>query len=200
MAIEIADELRRARIAAGLTQAQIAATLGVRRAEISTIERADLGRANVELLTRHAALVGLRFSVKLYPIGGALRDGAQLRYINAFLQRVGAAWQSAIEVPMPLPDDLRAIDVVLKGPCVIAVEVVTRLLDIQSIVRAAQLKQRDMGAARLIIVVSGTHANRRALAEARAVLATTFDLDTQRTMRLLAAGVDPGRDAIVVLA
>ena len=107
--------------------------------------------------------------------------------------RNAKAWISAV------PGDLRAIDIALSGPCVIAVEVVTRLRDIQSELRAAQLKQRDFGAKRLIIVVAGTHANRRVLGEAHGALEFAFDLDTQRVLRLLSAGKDPGRDAIIVL-
>jgi hypothetical protein len=94
---------------------------------------------------------------------------------------------------------LRAIDVVLRGPCVIAVEIVTRLADIQAVVRSARVKQRDFGAGRLIIVVAGTHANRRALAVARPTLGSSFEMDSQRVLALLRGGTDPGRDAIVVL-
>lgn len=72
-------------------------------------------------------------------------------------------------------------------------------MDLQAQVRAAQLKARDIGATRLIVVVAGTHANRRSLAEARSTLAAGFDLDTRRLMADLAAGRDPGRDGIIVL-
>ena len=107
-------------------------------------------------------------------------------------------WRIRLDVPIPLPGDLRAIDVVIDGACVIAIEVVTRLRDLQAILRSSQLKKRDFGADRLIIVVAGTHSNRRALADARQSLVGTFDLDTQRVLAALAAGKDPGRDAIVV--
>ena len=166
---------------------------------VSEVERAK-SAPSVHLLARHAAAVGLRLSIKLYPVGGALRDAAQVRYTKLFVDRVGRPWQCAIEVPMPLAGDLRAIDVVLRGRCTIAVEIVTRLHDVQAVVRAAQLKKRDYGADRLIIVVAGTHANCASLEEARHVLASSFDLDTHRTMAKLAAGEDPGRDAIVVLS
>ena len=80
-----------------------------------------------------------------------------------------------------------------------AVEVITRLRDLQAALRAAQLKQRDIGAERLIIVVAGTNANRRLLDAARPALVASFELDTRRTLATLAAGQDPGRDAIIVL-
>jgi transcriptional regulator with XRE-family HTH domain len=196
----VADELREARLSRGLTQSQIGRAIGAERGWVSAVERAKAKNLTLSRLARHAAALGLRMSVKLYPAGEAIRDAAQVRYTARFVERVGQAWRVRLEVPIPLPGDLRAIDVFLEGACTIAVEVATRLRDVQALVRASQLKRRDVGATRLIIVVAGTGANRRALAEARPALTATFDLDTQHTMRALAAGIDPGRDAIVVLA
>ena len=195
----LADELREARISLGLSQRQVAVALGVSRSRVSRVERRRLESWRIDYLARHAAVVGLKPSIKLYPVGGGLRDAAQARWIARFVERVGRAWRVRLDVPMPLPGDLRAVDVLLEGSCRIAVEVVTRLRDLQAVLRASQLKQRDIGADRLIIVVSGTHANRRALAEARSTLIQAFDLDTQRTLACLARGEDPGRDAIIVL-
>jgi len=79
------------------------------------------------------------------------------------------------------------------------VEVMTRLADVQAQVRAARRKQRDLGAERLILVIGGTTANRRALTDAGAVLRDAFELDTRTTLQALAAGIDPGADGIVLL-
>lgn len=148
----------------------------------------------------HAAAVGLRLSVKLWPAGGGVRDAAQARYIAAFVARVGRLWNVVLEAPIPLPGDLRAVDVVLdRGHIRIAVEVMTRLADLQAQVRAAQIKARDVEATRLMLVVAGTHANRRSLAATRSTLVAAFDLDTRRLIVELAAGRDPGRDGILVL-
>ena len=76
---------------------------------------------------------------------------------------------------------------------------ITRLADLQAQVRAAQLKARDIGATRLVIVATGTHANRRALADARPSLVQSFELDTRAVVAALAAGRDPGRDAFILL-
>ena len=48
------------------------------------------------------------------------------------------------------------------------------------------------------MVVADTHANSTALAEVRPALVHSFDLDTRRVMTELAAGRDPGRDAIIM--
>ena len=198
--LELADQLREARLMCGLTQSQVAAALGVSRDRVGRVERRRVLRLSVDYLARHAAVVGLKASIKLYPLGGAIRDEAQARWIAKVVDRIGHAWRVALDVPIPLPGDLRAIDVLLTGGGVrVALEVITRLRDLQAQIRAAQLKQRDIGADRLIIVVAGNHANRLALSAARPTLLATFDTDTRRVLAALAAGADPGRDAVVVL-
>ena len=196
----VADELRDARLAHGLSQTQVGRAVGVRRVRISAVERRIVKAMTIDQVARHSAVLGLKLSVKLYPVGAAIRDVVQIKYINGFVARVGRAWNVGLDVPIPIPGDLRAVDVVLEGVCAIAVEVITRLRDIQSELRAAQVKQRDLGADRLVIVLAATHANRKALADARPSLEAAFDLDSQRTLRMLAAGMDPGRDAIVLLS
>ncbi|HEX2884283.1 MAG TPA: helix-turn-helix domain-containing protein [Candidatus Limnocylindria bacterium] len=197
---EIGDQLRTARHVKGLTLREVGASIGVSASEISRRELGRSRRLTGEKLSMHAAAVGLRLSVKLFPVGGGLRDAAQARLVAAFVARVGRAWKVTLEAVVPDPGDLRAVDVLLvRGAERIAVEVITRLMDLQAQVRAAQLKARDIGATRLIVVVAGTHANRRSLAEARSTLAAGFDLDTRRLMADLAAGRDPGRDGIIVL-
>ena len=197
--LDLGNELRTGRHIRNLTLRQLAASIGVSASEIC---RRELGQARFsgEQLAVHAAAIGLRLSVKLWPVGGGIRDAGQVRYIAAFVARVGRAWSITLEAPIPIAGDLRAVDVLLAAGSVrVAVEVVTRLADLQAQVRAAELKARDIGATRLVIVVAGTRANRTALAEARGGLAGAFDLDTRRVMADLAAGRDPGRDAIVVL-
>lgn len=85
----------------------------------------------------------------------------------------------------------------LRGPMAIGVEFITRLRDVQAQVRAAMLKQRDSRAARVILVIRATHANRRAVLEAAAVLGATFPVRSRAVLAALAAGRDPGRNAIV---
>ena len=194
------DELREARLIAGLTQGAVASALGVSRDRIARVELRRVRNVGVDYLVSHAAAVGLKASIKFYPTGGAIRDEAQASYIARFVARIGHAWRVMLDVPIPLPGDLRAVDVLLQNStCRIVVEVITRLRDLQAQLRAAQLKQRDLGADRLILVVAGSHANRVALAAARPTLLATFELDTHRVLASLEAGHDPGRDAVIVL-
>lgn len=185
---------------AGLTQAAIAAALGVSRDRVARVELRRVRNVGVEYLVSHAAAVGLKASIKFYPTGGAIRDEAQASYIARFVERIGHAWRIKLDVPILLPGDLRAVDVLLQNStCRIVVEVITRLRDLQAQLRAAQLKQRDLGADRMILVIAGSHANRLALTAARPTLLATFELDTRRVLASLAAGQDPGRDAVIAL-
>ena len=199
--MQIGEQFRTARLVRGLTLREVAVAIGSSASEISRRELGRSRRLTGEKLAVHAAAVGLKLSVGLWPVGGGVRDAAQARYIAAFVARVGRAWRVALEAPIPIAGDLRAIDILLvRRGTRVAVEVITRLADLQAQVRAAQLKARDLGATRLILVIAGTHANRQALEAVRASLVEAFDLDTRRVMADLARGVDPGRDAIVVLA
>lgn len=200
LATQIGDQLRTARHVRGLTLRELGAAIGVSASELSRRELGKSARLTGAKLAVHAAAIGLKLTVNLWPIGGGVRDAAQVRYVAAFVARVGRVWRVALESVIPIPGDLRAVDVLLvRGAVRIAVEVITRLADLQAQVRAAEQKARDIGATRLILVVAATHANRRAVAAASGTLVAAFDLDTRRVMAELAAGHDPGRDAIVLL-
>jgi transcriptional regulator with XRE-family HTH domain len=195
----LGDDLRDARIVRGLRQADVARAAKSSHAHVSRLER-GVGVIGVADLSRHGAVVGLRLHARFYPTGGGLRDAAQLDLIRRFRARIGDRWRWQLEVPLDLPGDLRAFDAVLgKEDLRIAVEAITRLSDAQAQLRTASLKQREGQVRRLILLISGTHHNRRALATAAEVLATAFPLSTRATLAALAQGHDPGDNGIVLL-
>jgi transcriptional regulator with XRE-family HTH domain len=199
LAHDLGDELRAARYIAGLTQRRVATAIGSSQAEVSRRERGHTPGLGIDRLLVHGAAVGMRVSVKLWPAGGAIRDAAQARYIAAFVSRIGRPWDVRLEATIPIPGDLRAIDVLLRSAAgAVAVEVITRLSDLQAQIRAAQLKARDAAAVRLVIVVAATHANRSAIAASRATIVATFDLDARQVLIDLAAGRIPPRDALIL--
>ncbi len=106
-----------------------------------------------------------------------------------------------LEVPVAAyPGDLRAFDAVAEltaARC--AIEFVTRFHDAQAQLRAAHLKHTDARIERLVLVIRGSHANRRAVAGVRDVLDGTFKLATRSVLAALAASRDPGENAIVFL-
>jgi transcriptional regulator with XRE-family HTH domain len=198
--VDAVSELRETRLRLGLTQAQVAKAIGVSRHRVGRFERRQMRRVAIDLVVRHAAALGLKTSLKFYPVSAPIRDEAQAKYIARFVERIGHAWRVMLDVPIPLPGDLRAVDILLENTGIrIVVEVVTRLRDLQAQIRFAQQKQRDLNADRVIIVLAGTHANRVALDQARATVLATFELDSRRVFAALERGADPGRDAIIVL-
>lgn len=197
---EIGRELRISRVSAGLTQREVAAKLGVHQVTVSRIEGGRGGGHRVPQLVRHAAIVGLRPWVRLYPAVARPLDGPQLALIGRLRARLAPGWRVTLEVPMPIAGDLRAADAMLTlGECRIVVEAITRLADVQAQLRAARLKVRDLGATRLVLLVAATHANRRMLAGEGQLLATTLPAGTKTVMRALAEGRDPGSDGLVLL-
>ena len=197
---DVGRELRLARISAGMRQADVAHAVGASTSHISRIELAHVTYLTIPRLARHAAAVGLKPSVKLWPLGRRLLDGPQLELLARFRARLHPSWTWRTEVPVPIAGDLRSGDCLIAVPgCLVLVEAYTRLADWQAQTAAAGRKQRDLEADRLVLLIAATHANRRALAEAGPVAAASFPMRTRATLSALGEGRDPGADAIVVL-
>jgi hypothetical protein len=101
---------------------------------------------------------------------------------------------------VPIEKDLRAADArISNAQSSIVVEAITRLADVQAQLRAAQLKRRDLQAQRLVLLVSATSTNRTAMRAAGPMLGEALPVHTWAALRALAAGRDPGGDALIVL-
>jgi transcriptional regulator with XRE-family HTH domain len=197
---EVGRELRIGRVTNGLRQIDIARRVQTSGAQISRIEHGKAPRVALRQLARVAAVVGLKMSVRTFPAGRRLIDGGQLALFEKLRGRSAAVWDWTTEVSMPIAGDFRAADAVAAIPgCRIAIELITRLVDFQGQTRAALLKQRDLGADRLLIVVLGSNANRRALRDAEPAIRESFPVGTRDALAALAAGRDPGGNAIVLL-
>ena len=197
---ELGRELRVARIISGKRQADVAATIGTSIAHVSRVEHGLIRGIGIPALSRHAAAVGLKPYLRLYPAISRPMDRAQLALFAKFRARLSAAWQITVEAPMPIAGDLRAADAVISVPgCRCMVEVITRLADFQAQLRAARIKVRDVGADRLVFVIAGTTANRRAIREGGAALTDAFPARSRDALSRLGGGVDPGADALILL-
>jgi hypothetical protein len=96
--------------------------------------------------------------------------------------------------------DLRAWDAVVgAGDWRIAVEAEVRLRDIQAIERRVGLKQRDGSMGVVVLLVANTRHNRTVVRSLGSALAGSFPLPGRRSLELLAAGVNPGTNAVVLL-
>jgi transcriptional regulator with XRE-family HTH domain len=200
LARKIGQEIREARLAAGLSQADVARASTGSQSRISRLERCAGRPPTVVELSVVASVVGLKLVVQSFPVLDRLRDGPQIRLLGAMGARLprGVPWRT--EVPMPGRGDLRALDGLIALPgCRVAVEAWTRLSDAQAQIRAAELKRRDVGAERLVILLADTPHNRAAVEASEPVLRTSFPLRTREIMSALSHGRDPGGDGIAFL-
>jgi transcriptional regulator with XRE-family HTH domain len=198
--METGRELRVARITAGLTQRQVAARVGRSASWVCRVERGRARAGSLVELVRLGAAVGLKLYVKAYPGGRRPLDAGQLALLASFNARLHPTWSRRLEVVVPIEGDLRAADEVIRtDACSCSVEAVTRLADLQRQTRSGRAKQRDLKADRLILVVKGSHANRRLLRAAGRIVEDAFPISTREALRALGAGHDPGGDCLVVL-
>jgi transcriptional regulator with XRE-family HTH domain len=195
----IAEEARSARLLAGLGQADVAAAIGLSRSQLSRIER-GLAPLDLATLARLFAVLGHDLSVRAYPDGDPLRDAGQLRLLDRFRARCHPSIGWRTEVPLPIPGDLRAWDLMgTVDGLRIACDAETRLRDLQALDRRLSLKQRDSGVDRLILLVADTRANRSILRAHDVWVRARFPVPGTRAMSSLAAAVAPEADSLVLL-
>lgn len=199
--IELGNEIRRARLEHGLSQAAVARAARTSRAQLSRIERSKVPAASILEMARLLSVVGLELSARAYPAGQPVRDAAHLSLIDRLRARVGPGVTWQFEAPLGGPGDQRAWDaVLLAGPVKIAVEVETRLRDVQAVQRRIGLKRRDdSGISAVILLLSNTRHNRTVVREYGDVLLADFPVEPARMLRALSEGRDPGGSGVVLL-
>jgi transcriptional regulator with XRE-family HTH domain len=197
---EVGAELRRARLRAGLSLKTVAAAMGSTPSTVLRDEMARSAGLPPATLARHAAAVGLRARLRVFPEGAAIHDAGQVALIRDLRARIGHPEAWAFEVPIPIPGDRRAFDAVLTYPeGRIGLEFYTRLADAQAQLRQARLKQRDAGLERLVIVVRASSTNRRLLREGLAAVLEECPGGTRHTMASLAAARLPAANGVILL-
>ena len=198
--IDIGNQIRHARLAAGLPLSQVGGTINRSASWISRVERGMVASAGLDDLIVLGAAVGLKVWVTTFPAERAIHDAPQLALLRRCRARIGQHWQWTYEVLVPIQRDQRAADAVIRiRSVVVMIEAFTRLADAQAQLRAVLAKARDMGIGRVILVIAATHANRRALDIAADVVAADFPIGTRAVLSALAAGRDPGANGIVLL-
>jgi transcriptional regulator with XRE-family HTH domain len=200
IATTIGNELRESRLDAGLSQRRIAELLGLSHTQIYRVERGSADRVSLLDVARHAAVLGLNLSVKLYPEGPPVRDAAHVALIERLKAKLGPRMLLRTEVPLPLQGDRRAWDAVIYGVgAPVGIEAETRLRDIQALARRVSLKQRDCGFDCVLLVVADTRGNRRLIREMSSVLEVQFPLPSRPVLAALGAGMRPRSSGIAVL-
>lgn len=196
---QFADELRHARLSAGLSQARVGAAAGISQRSVSRIETGQPPHPNLATAARVARVVGLDLRIQCYPAGTRLRDAAHVALIHRFLARLPASVRRRLEAPVAAADP-RAWDVLLEmGGVRVGVIAETRIHDLQDLLRREHRKQLDGGVDHLLLLASDTRHNRRVADEAAAALLEAFPLRTRAVLRSLTAEEPLAENGIVFL-
>jgi transcriptional regulator with XRE-family HTH domain len=197
--LRVAEDVANARIAAGLSQREVARRVGVSPMRIARVEGGDPAAMTIDIVAPIAAVIGLQLAVSLHPDGDPVRDRGQLALLGRFRPRLHEKLRWRTEVVIPIAGDRRSADGLIEGVGWSAiVEAETRLGDLQLVERRAAAKQRDLGADRLILLVADTRHN-RAVLRLHPESAERFPITTRACLRALARGEDPGGDCLVIL-
>lgn len=193
------DQLRLARVDAGLSTRQVGRMVGISHTHIRRIEAGLAPHIDLDLFARLASVLGSEISLGIHPIGAPIRDKAHVALLDRFARRLSRTIRWRTEVPMPIPGDRRSADGVAATEGFDAVvEAETRLHDVQAVERRLRAKQRDLGATRAILLIAGTRHN-RAVIEHVPDLRTQFPIGTRACLAALGRGRDPGGDCLVIL-
>jgi transcriptional regulator with XRE-family HTH domain len=196
---KLGGEVRGARRMAGISQDTLGAAAGLSGSEVGRIERGEAPWLTVVHAARLLSVLGLDLWTGAYPAGPPLRDAGHLRLLASFEARMPSSVRCVREWPIPNARDRRAVDLFLDGfPLRTGVEAETMLDDIQALQRDINLKRRDAGLERMILLVRDSQRNRHILRSTDA-LRRMMPLDTRAVMSALSRGHDPGADGIVIL-
>lgn len=199
--LRLGHEIRAARAARGLSLAQVAAAVGISRAEASRIELGRAPRVPFIAIVRLAGAVGFDLSAKLYPGPATIRDGSQVALLDDFARHLHPSLRWDLEVPLPIQGDLRAWDGLVRGrEWRFAVEAESSPRDGQALVRRIQLKFRDGDVDGVLLVLRDTRTTRDFLELAEPELRSFFTETTRGTLNALRRGARPLGNGIVIVA
>lgn len=142
IARDLAVEVHRLRVDAGVSQRALGRAAGVDQSVISRVE-AGLEVPSIETCARIAAALGADLSVRLYPNSGpAIHDRHQARIVEALVRVLDARWQAWPEVGVRSP--VRGwVDVVLADHSrrlAVAAEVETTIPRLEQSIRWSNAK------------------------------------------------------------
>ncbi|TAK00789.1 MAG: XRE family transcriptional regulator [Chloroflexota bacterium] len=193
------SELDDARRRAGLSFRELARRLGVSVDKVQRALRGEPGALTIDFAARLAAVLGQQLSVGLYPDGDPVRDRAHRALLARLRTRLGPGMRWRTEVPIPIAGDQRSGNALIEADGFSAlVEAETHLHDIQALERSIAGKQRDLGASRVVLIVSDTRHNREVIRDV-VELRRRFPVGTRACLAALGRGRDPGGDALVIL-
>jgi transcriptional regulator with XRE-family HTH domain len=192
---DFAAETRHARVQAGLSQEEVGRRAGLSGDKVWRVEHELLPTLSINDACRIAAVTGLDFAGRTYSSGVPIRDVAQAPRLVRLLSNVGHPLRFATDAALPAREGIperRAWDALILGSGErTAVELESRLTDIQATTRRHNEKRRDDPVDHFLLVVANTRHNRRVMAEFASLLAGLPQLRTATVLRLLAQGKHP---------
>jgi transcriptional regulator with XRE-family HTH domain len=193
-------QLRAARLAAGISQAVVAAGLGWSQQHYSRFEGNRLRQVSFGSISVAAALLGLEPSLTFFPAGPALRDAGHQTLIARLIALLSPAWKVAREASFPNPGDPRSWDVLLRlGNYLAGIEAETRIRDMQALVRRMRERARQGGTEVIVIVLSDTSHNRALVDDLRTALGDEFAASPRALVRALRTGIPLPGSGVVLL-
>jgi transcriptional regulator with XRE-family HTH domain len=194
------EELRDARLAAGLSQERLGRSARMSKSTVGRLERGEAPEAPLSSFVVLFALLGQRLGVRPYPEGPPLRDVAHARLLSRLRETLPVALTMRTEVPIVGHGDLRAWDATVSDMLTsCAVEAETALRDLQALDRRIGLKLQDSAMDNVILLVASTRRNRRILGEFRALIAARHPLESRAILATLRAGHCPHQRGVLLL-
>ena len=197
------NEVRIARVSAGLTQRDLAGRAGLTQAFVSQIER-GLALPGIDSMVRVARVLGMVLSLRLFPGDGLkLRDSGQLDVADTIRSQTHASVRIRLEEPIAYGNDRRAADMVLETPIeLVMLEIERGLADFQAQYRAAQLKRATLSerlgrTVRLVIAVPDTRRNRELLRQHEELIKTALPVSSRQIWAAIRSGEPIGGDGLL---
>ena len=183
----------------GLALRAVGDACGVSKSAVDRMESHVGPSVDLGLLAAMAAVEGLDLRLALYAGGDPIRDGPPQRLLHRLRVRLNPNLRWGTEVALAIEGDRRAWDAEIRGPAWrLPVDAETVIDDVQALERRIRLKQRDDGAAHVLVVVSATPRNRRALDAAPEAFAG-YLRDARSVLRALSVGHNPATSAVMFL-
>jgi transcriptional regulator with XRE-family HTH domain len=192
-------QLRQARTVSNLSLRDVARELGWSHERYRRFESGVVETSVVDLACAGAVL-GLVMSAAFHPNGDGIRDAGQQALGKRFRSILHETVRVTDEVLLPNPGDRRAWDMLLRIENQrIGVELETRVRDVQWLVRRMRERERDGGVDGILLVISASAHNRRALSELIEALGPEFATSPRAVLKALREGRPITGSAVILI-
>jgi transcriptional regulator with XRE-family HTH domain len=194
--LDLSEEFRARRLEVGLSQSEVAASVGISRPSYTRIESGKFEALPVLTAAKVAAALGLELSVRVFPGANPLPGAAHGARLMSVLRCVAAPLTFRTEVPLPQrpdrPFEQRAWDAVVFGlGRRTGFEMEMRVRDAQALERRTNNKRRDDPVDSFVLLLADTRNNRRVLAENHQLFPGMARLTSREVVRILKSGQHP---------